>query len=207
MALPDKSIDARILNSAKREFLTKPYEQVSLREVCKQADATTGALYNRYKNKEELFEAVVAPTLDFLKTFSEGTEQASYEKLNSEEMEQSWWTVSADTLKGIMRSLCVHKDGIRILLCCADGTKHANFLHDFVTDIKKRSFWFEYAAYDKGAAAQTIDETELHMLLTAYWSTIFEPIIHQLPLEKALFHCEIVAKLFDWRVIFGGVSR
>ena len=130
-----------------------------------------------------------------------------YEKLNSEEMEQSWWTVSADTLKGIMRSLYVHKDGIRILLCCADGTKHANFLHDFVTDIKKRSFWFEYAAYDKGAAAQTIDETELHMLLTAYWSTIFEPIIHQLPLEKALFHCEIVAKLFDWRVIFGGVSR
>lgn len=101
----------------------------------------------------------------------------------------------------------MHKDGIRILLCCADGTKHANFLHDFVTDIKKRSFWFEYAAYDKGAAAQTIDETELHMLLTAYWSTIFEPIIHQLPLEKALFHCEIVAKLFDWRVIFGGVSR
>lgn len=68
MALPDKSIDARILNSAKREFLTKPYEQVSLREVCKQADATTGALYNRYKNKEELFEAVVAPTL-FLRPF------------------------------------------------------------------------------------------------------------------------------------------
>jgi len=207
MALPDKSMDARILNSAKREFLTKPYEQVSLREVCKQADATTGALYNRYKNKEELFEAVVAPTLGFLKTFSDGTEQASYEKLNSETVEQSWWTVSPDTIKGIMTALYEHKDGIRILLCRADGTKYANFLHDFVSDIARRSLRFEKAAYEKGAASQTVDETELHMLLTAYWSTLFEPVIHDLPLERALIHCEIVAKLFDWSIVFGGGNR
>jgi AcrR family transcriptional regulator len=207
MVVLDKSIDARILECAREEFLTKSYEQVSLREICKQAEVTTGAFYNRYKNKEELFEAVVAPALNFLKAFSDGAERASYEKLNSEDMEQSWWTVPADTLKEIMRSLYEHKDGIRILLCRADGTKHANFLHDFVTDITRRSFRFENAAYDKGAASQTIDETELHMLLTAYWSTIFEPIIHQLPLEKALFHCEIVVKLFDWRVVFGDEDR
>lgn len=41
------------------------------------------------------------------------------------------------------------------------------------------------------------------MLLTAFWSTLFEPIVHDLPLEKALRHCEYVAKLFNWQAIFG----
>ena len=41
------------------------------------------------------------------------------------------------------------------------------------------------------------------MLLTAFWSTLFEPIVHDLPLEQALRHCEYVAKLFNWQAIFG----
>ena len=48
-----------------------------------------------------------------------------------------------------------------------------------------------------------IDEEELHMLLTAYWSTMFEPIIHGLSREKALQHSENVAKLFDWTAVLG----
>ena len=35
MSNPDKSIDPRILASAREEFLSKPYEQVSLRESAK----------------------------------------------------------------------------------------------------------------------------------------------------------------------------
>ena len=53
MSNPDKSIDPRILESAREEFLSKPYEQVSLREICQKAGVTTGAFYNRYKNVEQ----------------------------------------------------------------------------------------------------------------------------------------------------------
>ena len=48
-----------------------------------------------------------------------------------------------------------------------------------------------------------IDEEELHMLLTAHWSTMFEPVIHGLSREKALQHSENVAKLFDWTAVLG----
>ena len=50
MAAPDKTIDPRILQCAREEFLSKPYEAVSLREICAKAGVTTGALYNRYPN-------------------------------------------------------------------------------------------------------------------------------------------------------------
>ena len=81
MSNPDKSIDPRILASAREEFLSKPYEQVSLREICQKAGVTTGAFYNRYKNKEELFDALVAPTLETLKSYSDGIESFNYDHL------------------------------------------------------------------------------------------------------------------------------
>ena len=60
MSNPDRSIDPRIQESARAEFLSKPYEKVSLREICRRAGVTTGALYKRYQNKEELFDALGA---------------------------------------------------------------------------------------------------------------------------------------------------
>ncbi|MBQ9686961.1 MAG: TetR/AcrR family transcriptional regulator, partial [Oscillospiraceae bacterium] len=94
-------------------------------------------------------------------------------------------------------------DGFRLLLCHAEGTKYANFIHDFVSDVTARSYRFTVEAYRRGIAAFLIDEEELHMLLTAYWSTMFEPIVHGLPKEKALRHSETVAKLFDWTSVLG----
>ena len=64
MSKPDKSIDPRILKSAKEEFLSQGYEKASLKTICANAKVTTGALYKRYKSKEELFTAVVTPTLE-----------------------------------------------------------------------------------------------------------------------------------------------
>ena len=73
MSLPDHSIDPKILASAKEEFLSKGYVEASLRKICKTAGVTTGALYKRFAGKEALFEALLAPTLQDLKTIhSEG---------------------------------------------------------------------------------------------------------------------------------------
>ena len=58
-------------------------------------------------------------------------------------------------------------------------------------------------AYCRGISSFLIDKEELHMLLTAYWSTLFEPLIHGLSREKALEHSEIVAKLFNWTKVLG----
>ncbi|WP_312355617.1 TetR/AcrR family transcriptional regulator, partial [Aminipila sp.] len=68
MAKPDRSIDPRILESAKKEFLERGYETASLKTICENAEITTGALYKRYRGKEDLFCAVVADTVTALNT-------------------------------------------------------------------------------------------------------------------------------------------
>ena len=63
MAVPDHSIDPRILESARKEFLENGFEKASLKAICEGAGVTTGALYKRYKGKEDLFCAVVEQTV------------------------------------------------------------------------------------------------------------------------------------------------
>jgi len=199
---PDKSIDPRILDAAREEFLSKPYEQVSLREICAKAGVTTGAFYNRYKNKEELFDALVAPTLELVRSFSDRTESNSYERLDANELRRMW-ELTPETQARTVNMLYDNSEGFRLLLCHAEGTRYANFLHDFVTEATARSHLFIREVYRRGMTTFLIEEEELHMLLTAYWSTMFEPLIHGLSREQALRHSENVAKLFDWTAVLG----
>lgn len=60
MEKPDVSIDPRILDSTKKEFLVCRYEKASLKAICQSAEITTGTLYKRHKDKEPPFCAVVA---------------------------------------------------------------------------------------------------------------------------------------------------
>ena len=202
MSKPDKSIDPRILQSAREAFLSKPYEQVSLREICQKAGVTTGAFYNRYKNKEELFDALVAPTLKTVAAFGDATERFNYDQLHNQDMRRVW-ELTPETQRRIMEILYSDYDGFRLLLCHAEGTKYASFIHDIVSDVTARSYRFAEEVYRRDISPFLIEEEELHMLLTAYWSTMFEPIIHGLPKEKALRHSEAVAKLFNWTSVLG----
>jgi AcrR family transcriptional regulator len=202
MSLPDKSIDPKILNSAKIEFMSKGYADASLRTICQKAGVTTGALYKRFTGKEELFEALIKPTLQDIEEFVSRTENYDYRQLDQNQM-QTVWDMSVETLKSIVEFCYEHYDGFKLLLCHADGSIYSDFLNDFVTDHTKRTIAFMDTAYQKGISQNHINEDEIHMALTAFWSTLFEPIKHDLPKAKALQYCEIVAKLFNWQAIFG----
>lgn len=59
MAVKDHSLDDKIIASAKNEFLELGYQKASLHKIAAKAGITTGALYTRYKNKDELFCSLV----------------------------------------------------------------------------------------------------------------------------------------------------
>lgn len=202
MSNPDRSIDQKILDTARKEFLSKPYDSVSLREICSRAGVTTGAFYNRYRNKEELFDVLAAPTLAMVEEYSNQTETGSYTRLDEDDLRKIW-ELTPENQRGVINMIYDNYDGFRLLLVHAEGTKYANFLHDFVSEAADRSHAFIREAYKRGMVSFVIEEEELHMLLTAYWSTMFEPVIHGLSREKALHHSEAVAKLFNWTAVLG----
>ena len=56
-----------LIESAKKEFLSKGYNKASLRNICANAGVTTGALYFFFENKEDLYNAIVNGPIEELK--------------------------------------------------------------------------------------------------------------------------------------------
>ena len=90
MSTPDHSIDSKLLKSAEKEFLDKGFLEASLKRICEQAEVTTGALYKRYKGKEELFCAVVQDTAEELEAYANRKLEIKLSNMTDEELINSW---------------------------------------------------------------------------------------------------------------------
>ncbi len=202
MSVSDNSIDPKILKSAKEEFLQKGFANASLREICRKAGVTTGALYKRFSGKEELFAAVLKPTINDIQVLKQSVERNNYQHLERQEM-QLVWNMSEETHKGWIEFLYARYDGFKLLLCCSEGSSYSTFLNDFVMENTKHTMSFIEKAFSSGLTKNQVDQDELHILLTAYWSTLFETIVHDFPKEKALHHCAIITKFFNWQAVLG----
>lgn len=202
MAKADHSIDPRILESAKNEFLEKGFQNASLKQICEKADVTTGALYKRYQGKDDLFCAVVADTVADLQSVL--NEKSSYDlKAFSDEELIKAWDMDTDYMMWWFQYLYERRDGFVLLLRCAEGSSYSNFQHDWVESMTHASYDYYLEAYRRELAHPYISKEEMHTLLSAFWTTIYEPFIHDFTWEQIEQHSTIMCKLFNWYRVLG----
>lgn len=197
MAVADRTIDPRILDSAKKEFLAHGFEKTSLKAICQDAGITTGALYKRYKSKEDLFCAVVADTVADLEAIVDEKSGVDLSCLSDRELIDAW-DMNVDYMMWWFRFLYDRHDGFVLLLRCAEGTSYSNFQHDWVEKMTAATGAYLEEACRRGLTAAEISDGELHILLSAFWTTIYEPFIHDFTWEQIEAHCLLVCRLFNW---------
>lgn len=201
MAKADKSIDPRILESAKEEFLQKGFLNASLQEICKNAGVTTGALYKRFSGKEELFCTLVEDTIKDLEQTYE-MKAAQLETLSDEELKRAW-EMDEDYMLWWFRFLFDRYDGMRLLLTCSEGTKYSNFEHDWVEKMCRATYAYYLEARRRKLTAKDVSERELHVTLSAFWMTIYEPLVHAFSWQEVENLCKLICRLFDWYGMLG----
>lgn len=206
MAKPDHSLDPLILESAKKEFLANGFEKASLKAICEGAGVTTGALYKRYSGKEELFQAVVAETVADLENVVAEKSTVDFSKLSDEALINAW-NMDEDYMMWWFDYLYRRCDGFVLLLKCAEGTRYANFQHDWVEKMTRASYRYYQEAYNRGLCTQYVSMEEMHILLTAFWATVYEPFIHGFQREQLQVHCKLVCRLMNWFSTFGFLSQ
>lgn len=201
MAKPNHSLDPLILESAKQEFLAKGFEKASLKEICAKAQVTTGALYKRYSGKEELFQAVVSDTVADLNGVYEEKCVADLSAASDETLIKAW-DMDEEYMMWWFRFLYDRHDGFVLLLKCAEGTGYSNFQHDWVEKMTSATYVYYQEAYRRKLTKVYVSESEMHILLSAFWTTIYEPFIHDYTLEQLEDHCKLVCRMFDWNRTF-----
>lgn len=193
----------RIKAVAKQEFLEKGFENASMREIGKKAGITPAGLYRHYESKEAMFSDLVDPFIETLMELSHDHETTAYDEFNRTLSSQAM--VKNNVVKMMKGLLEHHRDELKLIVCCSHGTKYESFINDLVQmETKGTMEAFNYIR-NHGNSIREISEDELHVLLSAYFAAILEPVVHDWPLDKAMRCLDLVEDFFlpSWKHIMG----
>ncbi len=163
MARLPVNIRELLLASGKEEFLTHGYEKASLRTICKKAGLTTGAFYNQFSGKEDLFRALVEPML--------GDFQRMYKNVILQELADLSSSIENE-LTSITYAIA-HKDEFLLLFDCSKGTRYEGFKEYLIHEV----FYPSYQAVFDRHAGKPVDPSLvlliLHMKFEEYMELIY----------------------------------
>lgn len=180
----DKETKIRLIESAKTEFAEKGYMKASLRKICANAGVTTGALYFFFKDKEDLFAAIVGQPLDELKQILIGhftvekelTMSEVYEHINNGHDEFS---------AALIHHLYANYDAFILLITKAQGSHFDNCVDEMV-DMTEAA----YRAMSENIARQMpgkcVNSYMLHWLTHMIIDAFIHLITHEPDEKKAL---------------------
>lgn len=179
----DKKTREHLLESARQEFTAKGYLKASLRKICADAGVTTGALYFFFKDKEDLFAAIVEPPLLELK-------QLLYEHFSMENELNPETYIHSDGdhdefAAVLIRHLYANRQEFLLLLTKAQGTRFENVVDELVETIEKR--YFMVAEKLVGVLpGKRINRYMLHWLSHMAVDAFSHLLTHEKDVEKAI---------------------
>ncbi len=197
MSTRDTSIDPRLLKSAKEEFKKHGFLRAELKTICDNAGVTTGAVYKRYKGKEELFQAVVIETAKVLDDFISVRTDVEFSEMTDEEVRSTWMMSEKYTLD-MFRMLWDVREDFVLLLEKSAGTAYENYGHDFSRKMTLAYMQYYKEAKKRKIATADITEEEMHVLCTSFWTAVYEPFIHDMSWKDIEKHCKVLCRFFNW---------
>lgn len=191
----------RILECAEREFLEQGYQKANLRKIAENAKATTGALYAHFKNKTELFDALVKGPADEL---FQGL-AASHQQSNSMLENSSEWNqplqLSVDSTDWMLDYIYEHYNAFKLIVCCSEGTPYAAYL-DRLVEVEEQAVRKTLALVNPSCS---VDDFFIHVMCMTGYQEMFEVVAHDLPKEQALSYVEKTRqfRFAGWAAVLG----
>ena len=170
MASRIEGFDEKILSCAKEEFLEKGYTDASIRTIAQNAGVSTSTIYTRYSDKEGLFRFLVEPVAKGLKELLRQS-LSDFSSLTGHEQNEKFMEYS--------------DRGFEAVITGAPGNYYQEFLEGLVeldTNCTKK---FLIQVGSKALAEGRVTDGFLHVVSSAFYSGIFEVVIHDMPMEEA----------------------
>lgn len=185
----NKETRQHLLDCAKKEFLEKGYMKASLRNICKEAGVTTGALYFFFKDKEALFGALVEEPLK--KLYAAMEEHYATEMCNGEQVAQLALEDDRDleTSRQIIRQMYANRDAFLLLLTKSQGSRFENCL-DEVVDISEQQYRRLCDTVTCATKKPRIDDYMTHWMAHIMVDTFVHLFLHETEESVALKHVD-----------------
>lgn len=191
----------KVIEAAREEFLEYGFQDASMRRIAERVGMTAAGLYRHFPSKAAMFEALVEPAAKDMKSWLKEHMETGMSRVESDS-ESLWESTWVD----LMRDLVYPRmEEYRLLLTCAAGTKYENFFHDLVEDSQAQMAVAIHRLKELGYPVLDVSDAELHMLLSAYNTALFEPVMHGYTLEEAEKSLPTVEAFFlpGWKKLMG----
>ena len=115
-----KEIRERILAAAIEEFKAQGYADASIRNIADNAEISLGNIYRYYKNKEDLYFAIINPFMDSVRNFVDNE-----------------FTFTNKTMKELSETLIafIMQYNNELLIICKGNSVHHDTFMQYITDV------------------------------------------------------------------------
>ena len=199
MAKSDKSLDPKILEAAKEEFLEKGYEKASTNAICKKAGVTWGALKNHFSDKNGLFCALVGPVAEEFKRNLMGVNDDFHEQTEDEQVKTALGgEESGENGDFFVSYIYEHFDVFRLLIACSGGSSYENYMDEIVSIIETSTLRFmKETGHQAVINGRIAGNKTVHILISSYLYGLFEPVKHSMSKEEAVIYVGELKYFFD----------
>ena len=158
-----QNIRELIMSSGKELFLAYGFEKASLRTICKNVGLTTGAFYNHFSGKEDLFASLVEPMIHGFRRM--------YQMVISQELADL--TTSIENELTSITYAIEHRDEFRLLFECSKGTKYEGFKEHLIHEVFYPSYQDVFDRYAGRHVDPALVQIILHMKFEEYMELIY----------------------------------
>ena len=201
MPVKDISIDDKLISVAKQEFLLHGYAKASVNVICEKVGVTTGALFRRFKSKEDLFLSIVMPTVTFICDLF----KAHHQILMKERTTEYILNGSADGQRKLVEYIYANFDLFTLIFVSSTSEMMEKFI-DMFAEIEVASMVIMVKQYNP----DYFDNDEIlnnaaHILSTSYFNALFEIVRHKMTKENAYIYVEHIEDFYKtgWLKILG----
>ena len=203
MAKRVAGVTEKLMECAKEEFLANGYENASLRIIAEKAGSSKGAIYIRYPDKESLYRSLVQPAADGFCELLQSV-LSGFTTMPGNEQTQQMLRYSNDGFPKVVDYLYDHFDEFKLLLTSGENSAYQEFIHRVVElDTECTVKYIEASENDAIKSGRLTPELN-HLLSSAFYTGMFEVIIHDMPKEQALEHIHRMRRFYTagWQTIF-----
>lgn len=200
----EKETRKKLLDSARKEFSEKGYEKASLRDICKNAGVTTGALYFFFKDKDDLFVSLVKQPFSQVQEIMLAHYQEEKEIVWQGNLLRHEKSDDYEAAHQIMQVLYQFRDEFLLLLTKSQGTSVEHLVDDVVS-VSEKHYRLMADAMEQKFHTKSVDDTMIHYLAHMQMDMFVYMITHIETEEQAERFMEqaIQYMLNGWYGMFG----
>ena len=185
----------KILNAAKREFLDKGFAGTNVRAVAQRAGVTTGALYNLFKNKDGIFEALVGGVFGEFLNILAYNDVFEARELDMKAGDLSEITeMSRRRFLGMVDFFYANWDAMKLIVCCSKGSAYERIFDKAIDLTEKETL--RLLTVDGVKMSRRI-KFFIHVMVTSHFDNLKEIFYHDLTKSEAadfildfnVYHC------------------